>query len=115
MSAREWQRDDKQWWRAKSSDTFAPIGPAIVTGLDPSELTVITRINGEEVQRCNASEMIFDFAAIISFISQSVTLEPGDLIFSGTSGTPAQLHGGDVVQVEIPDIGILENPVVKGG
>ena len=112
VSAREWQRGDRQWWRGKSSDTFAPIGPVIATGIDPSKQMVITRINGKEVQKCSVSEMIFDFAAVVSFISRCVTLEPGDLIFSGTSGTPAELHDGDVVQVESPGIGVLENSVV---
>ena len=112
VSAREWQSSDRQWWRAKSSDTFAPIGPVITTDLNPAEIDVITRVNGEEVQRCSVAEMIFDFAAIISFISQSVTLEPGDLIFSGTSGTPATLNDGDTVEVEATGIGILNNSVV---
>lgn len=113
VSARDWQREDRQWWRAKSADTFAPIGPTIVTDLDPSKIDVVTRVNGEEVQRCSVAEMIFDFAAVISFISQCVTLEPGDLIFSGTSGTPATLKSGDVVEVEATGIGVLSNPVAE--
>ena len=111
VSGRPWQGGDNQWWRAKSADTFGPIGPAIVTGLNPGDLSVVTRINGNEVQRCGLADMIYDFAVTISFISQVVTLQPGDVIFSGTSGTPAQLHDGDTCEVEIPGVGTLSNPV----
>jgi len=111
VSGRPWQSDDNQWWRAKSADTFGPIGPSIVTDLSSSDLSVITRINGKEVQRCTLRDMIFDFAVTISFISQVVTLRPGDVVFSGTSGTPAQLNDGDVCEVEVPGIGVLRNPV----
>ena len=111
VSGRPWQRGDNQWWRAKSADTFGPLGPAIVTGLDPGDLSVVTRINGHEVQRCGLADMIYNFAVTISFISQAVTLQPGDVIFSGTSGTPAQLNDGDTCEVEIPGIGTLANPV----
>ncbi len=111
VSGRPWQSGDNQWWRAKSADTFGPIGPAIVTGLDPAELAVITRINGAEVQRCGLADMIYDFARTISFISHAVTLQPGDVIFSGTSGSPAQLNDGDTCEVEIPGVGVLSNPV----
>ena len=111
VSARVWQSQDIQWWRAKSSDTFSPIGPYLVTGLDGSHLDIRARINGQEVQHCNTSELLFDIPTLVSFISQVVTLEPGDLIFTGTSGRPAELHDGDVVEIEVPGIGILRNPV----
>ena len=111
VSARAWQGNDNQWWRAKSSDTFGPIGPNIVTDLNPADLSVITRVNGKEVQNCSLKDMIFDFAKTISFISQSVTLQPGDLVFSGTSGTPAQIRDGDVCEVELSGVGLLQNPV----
>ena len=111
VSARDWQRNDIQWWRAKSSDTFGPIGPYIATDIDGSKLEVTARINGREVQRCNTSDLLFDIPTLISSISQVVTLYPGDLIFTGTSGTPAQIRDGDVVEVEIEGIGILSNPV----
>ena len=111
VSGRPWQSGDNQWWRAKSADTFGPIGPAIATGLNPDDLSVVTRINGNEVQRCGLADMIHNFAVTISFISQAVTLEPGDVIFSGTSGTPAQLNDGDTCEVEIPGVGTLSNPV----
>jgi len=113
VSAREWQRGDVQWWRAKSSDTFGPIGPAIVTDLDGSRLNIWARVNGREVQHCNTSELLFDVPTLISFISHVVTLEPGDLIFTGTSGVPAQIKHGDVVEIEVEGIGVLSNPVVQ--
>ncbi len=113
VSAREWQRGDIQWWRAKSSDTFGPIGPVIVTDIDSSHLNIWARVNGREVQHCNTSELLFDVPTLISFISHVVTLEPGDLIFTGTSGVPAQIKHGDVVEVEVEGIGVLSNPVVQ--
>ncbi len=111
VSARVWQRGDKSWWRAKSSDTFAPLGPYIVTDLDGGNLEIFARVNGKEVQHCHTSELLYDIPTIISFISQVLTLEPGDLIFTGTSGVPAEIHDGDVVEIEIPGIGVLKNPV----
>jgi len=111
VSAREWQRGDKQWWRAKSSDTFGPIGPAIETDLDCSQLDIWARVNGKDVQHCNTSELLFDVPSVISFISQVVTLEPGDLIFTGTSGVPVRITDGDTVEVEVEGIGVLSNPV----
>ena len=113
VSAREWQRGDIQWWRAKSSDTFGPIGPYIVTDVDSSQLNIWARVNGREVQHCNTSELLFDIPTLISFISDVVTLEPGDLVFTGTSGVPAQLKNGDVVEVEVEGIGVLSNPVAE--
>lgn len=114
VSARAWQNADLNWWRAKSSDTFSPIGPFIVTGIDPLEAGIGARINGREVQRCSPRDLLFDIPALIEWISASVTLEPGDLVFTGTSGAPAELHGGDVVEVEIEGIGVLRNPVRQG-
>jgi len=111
VSARVWQKNDLNWWRAKSSDTFSPLGPFIVTDLDPSAAVIAVRINGREVQRCKSSDLIFDVPALIEWISASVTLEPGDLIFTGTSGEPAELHDGDDVEVAIGGIGVLRNPV----
>lgn len=114
VSARVWQKNDLQWWRAKASDTFAPLGPFLVTGLEPASLTVIGRVNGREVQRCSPRDMFFDVPALVSWISRSIALEPGDLIFTGTSGSPAELADGDVVEIEIPGIGTLRNPVRAG-
>jgi len=115
VSARAWQKRDLNWWRAKSSDTFAPLGPCIVTGLDGSALEVTGRINGGQVQRFSTGELLFGVPAIISWISRSVTLEPGDLIFTGTSGEPAEIHAGDTVEIEIGGIGLLSNPVSLEG
>ena len=114
VSAREWQGGpaaDKQWWRAKSADTFGPIGPYIVTDLDPTKLTIIGRVNGKDGQRCETGEMIFNAAQAVSFISRYVTLNPGDMIWTGTSGATPQLKPGDTTEVEINGIGVLSNPV----
>jgi 2-keto-4-pentenoate hydratase/2-oxohepta-3-ene-1,7-dioic acid hydratase in catechol pathway len=111
VSARDWQQNDRQWWRAKGCDTFAPLGPWIVTGLDPSNLELQTRVNGEVVQRTSTSLLIHDVARLVSFASQAMTLEPGDVLFTGTPGATAPLRGGDVVEVEIGGIGVLRNRV----
>ena len=111
VSARHWQRDDLQWWRAKGSDTFSPIGPLIATGLDPADLELRTRLNGREVQATNTGALIHGVAALISFASQVMTLERGDLVFTGTPGETGRLSAGDVVEVEIAGIGVLRNPV----
>ncbi|HEY2901716.1 MAG TPA: fumarylacetoacetate hydrolase family protein [Polyangia bacterium] len=115
ISERDWQSGpdkDLQWWRAKGADTFAPCGPYVVSGLDDSDLLLQTRLNGETVQRETTGDMIFDAATIVSFISRYVTLEPGDLIYSGTPGNTVQLSPGDVVEVDIQGVGVLRNPVV---
>jgi 2-keto-4-pentenoate hydratase/2-oxohepta-3-ene-1,7-dioic acid hydratase in catechol pathway len=114
VSERNWQHGtgkDLQWWRAKGSDTFAPFGPDIVTGIDYSNLLLTTRLNGEVVQQQYTSDLIFDCPAIVSWISGWVTLMPGDVIYTGTPGSTRKMAKGDVVQVEIQDIGVLENPV----
>lgn len=113
VSGRHWQRDDLQWWRAKGSDTFTPIGPVIATGLDPDDLELRTRVNGEEAQAGNTGEMVHRTAKLISFVSQVMTLEPGDLLFTGTPGVPPKLSDGDVVEIEIAGIGVLRNPVKR--
>jgi 2-keto-4-pentenoate hydratase/2-oxohepta-3-ene-1,7-dioic acid hydratase in catechol pathway len=114
VTDRNWQYGelrDVQWWRAKGSDTFAPAGPAIVTGLDPDDLLVETRLNGEVVQRERTSDFIFDCATFISWISGWVTLLPGDIIFTGTPGATRRMKPGDVVEVEVEGVGVLRNPV----
>ena len=112
VSERAWQKDDWTFWRAKGADTFAPVGPWIETEVDPQQLDLLVRVNGEEVQRCNTAAMLFSFAEIVSYISQQVTLRPGDLVFSGATGVTRAIVPGDVVEVDIPGIGILSNPVV---
>jgi 2-keto-4-pentenoate hydratase/2-oxohepta-3-ene-1,7-dioic acid hydratase in catechol pathway len=114
VSERNWQHGagkDLQWWRAKGSDTFAPLGPAIATGIDYSNLLLQTRLNGEVVQQQYTSDLIFDCPAIVSRISGWVTLNPGDIIYTGTPGSTRKLTSGDVVEVEIESIGVLRNPV----
>jgi 2-keto-4-pentenoate hydratase/2-oxohepta-3-ene-1,7-dioic acid hydratase in catechol pathway len=114
VSARDWQQKDVQWWRAKGSDTFGPCGPAIVTGLHYDDLLVQTRVNGELKQKERTSQMVHGVAAILSWASRYLTLEPGDLIYTGTPGTTSELKPGDVVEVEIEGIGVLKNPVKAG-
>ena len=113
VSERTWQKNDWTFWRAKGSDTFAPVGPWIETDVDPSDLSMVVRLNGEEVQRCNTRDMIHDFASVISYISQQVTLQPGDLVFSGATGTTRAMKPEDVIEVDINGIGVLRN-FVKG-
>ena len=114
VSARHWQRDDLQWWRAKGSDTFCPIGPIIATGLDPANLELRTLVNGRVCQQTNTSQLIYSVARLISFASQAMTLEAGDVIFSGTPGKTTPLSPGAVVEVEVEGIGVLRNPVRAG-
>jgi 2-keto-4-pentenoate hydratase/2-oxohepta-3-ene-1,7-dioic acid hydratase in catechol pathway len=116
VSDRNWQRGagkDVQYWRAKGCDTFAPLGPVIVTGLDYSNLLLTTRVNGEVVQQQRTSDLIFDVPTVIGFISRYVTLTPGDVIYTGTPGNTRRMQPGDRVDVEIEGIGTLSNPVVK--
>jgi len=114
VSERDWQngpQKDLQWWRAKGADTFAPLGPAVVRGLDYGKLRLRTRLNGKVVQEQSTSDLLFDGPAIVSWISRHVTLTPGDLVYTGTPGTTSAIKPGDVVEVEIEGIGILRNPV----
>jgi 2-keto-4-pentenoate hydratase/2-oxohepta-3-ene-1,7-dioic acid hydratase in catechol pathway len=112
VSERAWQQGDLQWWRAKGADTFGPLGPAIVTGLnDYPKSRLQTRVNGEVTQSQLLSDLLFDVPAIVSFTSQHVTLHPGDVIYTGTPGTTSAMKPGDVVEVEIEGIGILRNRV----
>lgn len=113
VSEREWQSGDLQWWRAKSSDTFGPIGPVIVTGLDPSGLGIEARVNGKIVQQSTTADLLYDVPTIIEWVSRAMTLEPGDVILTGTPGTTATLSSGDTVEIELESIGVLSNPVVS--
>jgi 2-keto-4-pentenoate hydratase/2-oxohepta-3-ene-1,7-dioic acid hydratase in catechol pathway len=112
VSDRNWQRNtDRQWWRAKGCDTFGPLGPWIVTGLDYSNLALQTRVNGEVLQEQRTSDLLFDIPTVISFVSRYVTLQPGDVIYTGTPGNTRRMQPGDVVEVELEGIGVLRNPV----
>ena len=113
VSERDWQRADLQWLRAKGSDTFGPLGPAIVTGLDYDDLLLQTRLNGEVVQSQRTKDLIFDVATIVSYVSQYVTLMPGDVIYTGTPGTTRPIKAGDTVEVEVEGVGVLRNRVVQ--
>jgi len=115
VSERDWQKQDLQWFRAKASDTFGPMGPAIVTGLNYDDLLLQTKLNGEVVQSQRTKDLIFDVATIVSYLSKYVTLEPGDVIFSGTPGTTRAFKPGDTIEVEIEGIGTLRNKAILGG
>ncbi len=111
ISARDWQVNDKQWWRAKGCDTFGPCGPFIVSGLNYDDLLVRLRLNGQIKQSQRTRDLIYGVADIVTFVSRHMTLEPGDLIFTGTSGTTEPIQPGDTVEVEIEGVGVLRNTV----
>jgi 2-keto-4-pentenoate hydratase/2-oxohepta-3-ene-1,7-dioic acid hydratase in catechol pathway len=111
VTCRDLQKVDGQWGRAKGFDTFCPVGPRVVSGLDWRGLELICRVNGAERQRAKATDMHFSIPELVSFVSGIMTLEPGDLIATGTPAGTAPLHHGDVVEVEITGIGVLSNPV----
>ncbi|MCC6245201.1 MAG: fumarylacetoacetate hydrolase family protein [Gemmatimonadaceae bacterium] len=113
VSERDWQKNDLQWFRAKAADTFGPLGPYLVTGLNYDNLLLQTRLNGEVVQSQRTKDLIFNVAAQVSYISQYVTLLPGDVIFTGTPGTTKRIVAGDVVEVELEGVGVLRNKVTQ--
>ena len=114
VTCRDLQKTDGQWGRAKGYDTFCPVGPTVARGLDWRSLEVVGRVNGQERQRAPAIDMHFQIPYLVSYISGIMTLEPGDLIATGTPSGVGPLKGGDVVEVEIPGVGILSNPVHDG-
>src|SRR2546428_476949 len=117
VTARDIQRREEQWARAKGFDTFCPVGPRVVP-VEPNrlpELEVVCRVNGRERQRARASQMTFGIVPLVAYVSQAMTLEPGDLIATGTPAGVGPLQPGDVVEVEIPGGGTLGNPGVAGG
>lgn len=112
VTARDLQRADSQWTRGKGFDTFCPIGEAVpAADVEQEELGVIGRVNGEVRQRGAASQMAFSIPILIEYISTVMTLEPGDVIATGTPAGVGPLGEGDVVEVEIPGVGVLSNPV----
>ena len=112
VTARDLQKVDGQWARAKGFDSFCPVGPKLVEGAAWSELEIIGRVNGVEKQRGKATQMVFGIPQLLSYISGIMTLEAGDLVLTGTPAGVGPLKPGDVVEVEIPGVGILSNPVV---
>ena len=112
VSERAWQKQDMQWFRAKASDTFGPIGPALVTNVDYNHLKMFGRHNGKVVQETTTDLLIFSIDQIVSYVSRYVTLEPGDVIFTGTPGTTQAMKPGDTFEVEIVGVGTLRNKVV---
>ena len=111
VTARDLQRKDVQFTRGKSFDTFCPVGPTIVTDLSPGNLTVTTRVNGVVKQNGNTSDMAFPVPFLIRYISNIMTLNPGDLIATGTPAGVSAMKDGDVVEIEVSGIGVLRNPV----
>jgi 2-keto-4-pentenoate hydratase/2-oxohepta-3-ene-1,7-dioic acid hydratase in catechol pathway len=113
VTARDLQKEDGQWTRAKSFDSFAPVGPFVSTNLDPRNVAIKTRVNGRLKQSSNTRDLIFDVDYLIKFISRIMTLEAGDIIATGTPRGVGQLRAGDVVEVEIPGVGTLSNEVIS--
>ncbi len=111
VSERNWQKNDTQWFRGKASDTFGPVGPVMVSGVNYDNLLVQTRVNGVIKQSQSTKDMFFNSSEIVSYISQYVTLEPGDLIFTGTPGRTGSMQPGDVVEVELENVGVLRNTI----
>jgi len=111
VTVRAMQKQDGQWWRAKGMDTFCPVGPRIVCDLDPSDVRVQTRVDGELRQDGRTSAMIFSVPELIAYISRHMTLEPGDLITTGTPEGVGNMPAGARVTVEVEGIGVLENTV----
>lgn len=113
VTARDLQRSDGQWTRGKSFDTFCPLGPAVETEFDPTEGQAITaKVNGEVRQEATTADMIFGIPELIAYISAVMTLLPGDVILTGTPEGVGPVSPGDVMEVEIEGIGVLQNPVV---
>jgi 2-keto-4-pentenoate hydratase/2-oxohepta-3-ene-1,7-dioic acid hydratase in catechol pathway len=111
VTARDWQRSDGQWARAKGSDGFCPLGPWVETEVDPSNLEITVRVNGDLRQSGRTSEMVFPPAALIAYVSRTITLLPGDVVLTGTPPGVGPMSPGDRVAVEVEGIGVLENVV----
>ena len=111
VTARDLQQTDPQWTRAKGFDTFCPLGPVLVTDIDPGHLRVRIRVNGQTRQDGNTADMIFPVAALVSYISRVMTLQPDDVILTGTPPGVSAVNRGDLMEVEVEGIGILSNRV----
>jgi 2-keto-4-pentenoate hydratase/2-oxohepta-3-ene-1,7-dioic acid hydratase in catechol pathway len=115
ITARDLQKKDGQWTRAKGMDGFCPVGPVLVTGLDPQALSIVCRVSGAEKQRGVTSDMFFSIAHVIAYASQVMTLEPGDLLLTGTPPGVGPLQAGDLLEIEIPSIGTRQWPASHRG
>lgn len=111
VTARDLQRSDGQWTRAKGFDTFCPVGPAIVTDFTPANVDVICRVNGQVRQKANTRDMVFPIPDLIAAVTAVMTLEPGDILLTGTPEGVSPIHANDSVQVEVTGLGVLQNPV----
>ena len=114
VTARDLQRKDSQWSRAKGFDTFCPVGPEFTGAYDLDDITVITRVNGEEKQRGNSHDMAFKIPFLLAYVSRIMTLEPGDILATGTPHGVGKLAPGDVVEVEVVGMSKVSNPVAQG-
>jgi 2-keto-4-pentenoate hydratase/2-oxohepta-3-ene-1,7-dioic acid hydratase in catechol pathway len=113
VTARDLQKSDQQWWRAKGFDSFCPLGPYLVTDLDVSDLRVTTRLDGRCVQDGRTSQLVFDVPSLVAHVSSAMTLLPGDVILTGTPEGVGPMRAGQRVEVEVEGIGVLSNPVVS--
>jgi 2-keto-4-pentenoate hydratase/2-oxohepta-3-ene-1,7-dioic acid hydratase in catechol pathway len=112
VTARDLQKKDVQWTRAKSFDTFSPMGPFIVTDIDPKKLKIESKLNGKVMQSSNTSNMIFDVFQLVEFISGVMTLEHGDVIATGTPAGVGPMNKGDIIEIEIEKVGTLRNKLI---
>jgi 2-keto-4-pentenoate hydratase/2-oxohepta-3-ene-1,7-dioic acid hydratase in catechol pathway len=113
ITARDLQKSDGQWTRAKGFDTFCSFGPWIDTEFDITDALISCKVSGQPRQMASTRDMVFNVSKLVAFISSVMTLEPGDLIFTGTPAGVGPLHDGDVVEVDIDGLGVLSNPVRK--
>ena len=115
VTARDLQKSDGQWTRAKGFDTFCPVGPEVPAPADLGAVTVVTRVNGVEKQRGTGSMMVFSIPFLLSYISRIMTLEPGDLVCTGTPAGVGMLAAGDTVEVQLVGLSLVSNPVILEG
>jgi 2-keto-4-pentenoate hydratase/2-oxohepta-3-ene-1,7-dioic acid hydratase in catechol pathway len=115
ISERVWQSNDLQWFRAKGADTFGPVGPVMARGVDYNDLLLQTRVNGQVMQSQRTRDLLFDSAYLVSYASRYVTLEAGDMIFTGTPGSTSAMQPGDVVEIELEHVGVLRNTIGQKG
>ncbi|MGH3440901.1 MAG: fumarylacetoacetate hydrolase family protein [Nitriliruptorales bacterium] len=111
VTARDLQRSESQWTRAKGFDTFCPLGPAIATDIDPSQVRVRCLVDGEVRQDGTTADLVFDVPSLVSYVSQVMTLLPGDVVLTGTPAGVGPISPGETVRVEVEGVGVLENPV----